>query len=187
MSNSVAICSNALLMVGAKSIDSFADGTVDSERCANLYPPVKKAVLRSHPWNCAIKRVVLSPEAEVPAFDWAYQFQLPSDWLKNLQIGLKDAPEDYAPEGRKILMDTNALRLVYIADTDEGEFDSMLTRAMQLSMAAVLAYPVSASTSLRDSFLVELRDYMKQVRAVDGQDSQSEELGSELLLIGSRY
>ncbi|KAK6697159.1 hypothetical protein SNK04_014247 [Fusarium graminearum] len=63
--NAVTICSNALLSLGAQPISSFdeAGGAAQLDRAklaAGLYPQVRKAVLRSHPWNCAIRRVQLS-------------------------------------------------------------------------------------------------------------------------------
>ncbi|KAK6697243.1 hypothetical protein SNK04_014161 [Fusarium graminearum] len=58
--NAVTICSNALLSLGAQPISSFdeAGGAAQLDRAiAGLHPQVRKAVLRSHPWNCAIRRV----------------------------------------------------------------------------------------------------------------------------------
>lgn len=187
MASDISICTNALLMIGDKPIASFSESTPSAIRCSNLYPSVKAKVLRSHPWNCAIKRVVLSPLAETPEFDWGYKFTKPSDWLKTLQVGLKDCPDEYEPEGNSILANVAALRLRYIADQDERLFDSMLVSAMEMSMAVVLAYATTASTSLRAELVAELKDLMKEARAVDGQDDQSDELSSELILVGSRY
>jgi hypothetical protein len=187
MTTPVSICSNALLMLGDSPISSLDQGTPAADRCNNLYPVVKLAVLRSHPWNCATQRVILSPTPTPPAFDWTYQFLKPALWLRTLQVGLSQCPEPYRSEGDYILANTATLRLVYVSDIDENLMDSMLIQAMQMSMAAVLAYPTTASTSLKDSMAADVDRFMKQVRAVDGQDDPSESLSDELLLIGSRY
>lgn len=187
MSNALSICSNALQMLGDDPITSFDEDTPRARRANNLYPSIKKSVLRSHPWNCATKRVILSPDVEEPAFDWGYQFTLPTDWLRTLQVGLKGSGEDYRTEGRKILCDTATLRLVYVANIDEGLFDAMLEEGMQMSVAATLCYATTASSALRDSLMAGVDRYMKTVRAIDGQDDPSESLSDELLLIGSRY
>lgn len=92
MSSAVQICSNALLMLGQKPINSLAEDPTQatSERelaAANLYPQVRNAVLRAHPWNCATRRVKLTPDSATPAFSWSYQFLKPGDWLRTLQVG----------------------------------------------------------------------------------------------------
>ncbi|EBA0378294.1 hypothetical protein FIX59_23640, partial [Salmonella enterica] len=66
MTSSVSICSNALLALGAHPINDFDEDTDHARLCANLYPTVRNKLLRSHPWNCAIKRVVLSPVSAAP-------------------------------------------------------------------------------------------------------------------------
>ena len=61
MATAVSICSNALLMLGDNPINSFDEsatpGGLDRARIAdNLWPSTRNSILRSHPWNCAIKR-----------------------------------------------------------------------------------------------------------------------------------
>src|SRR3546814_19099578 len=74
MTTEVSICSNALLRLGADPINSFDEAdnfgsNIERARlCANLWPNVRRQVIRSHPWNCATTRVVLSPDAAAPAF-----------------------------------------------------------------------------------------------------------------------
>ncbi len=187
MTTALEICSNALEMLADDPLESLDQDTPAARRANNLYNTVKRAVLRSHPWNCATKRVILSPDVDAPAFDWTHQFTLPGDWLRTLQVGLKQCPEAFAPEGKKLLANTATLRLVYVAEIDEDMMDAMLVEGMEKSMAAVLAYPTTASSALRDSMLAEVDKYMKSVRAIDGQDAPSESLSDELILIGSRY
>ena len=108
--SAVSICSNALLLLGDKPIDSF---DVDNDRTrlvANLYEMKRDRVLRAHSWNCATKRVILSPDTDGPPFGWGYQFTLPNDWLRTLSVGEDGQEDDYAIEGRKILMDSNVCR-----------------------------------------------------------------------------
>ena len=63
MSNSaVSICSNALLLIGDAPIDSFDIPNDRTRLVSNLYASKRDKVLRLHPWNCATKRIILSPE-----------------------------------------------------------------------------------------------------------------------------
>lgn len=181
--NPVSICSNALLRLGGKAIASFEEPSTPAGQCANLWPTVRNKLLRAHPWNCATKRVILAPMAEAPAFDFQYQFQLPSDWLRTLQVGKKDCPIPFRQEGRRILANVTQLPLVYIWLNDNpGTWDDALVDVAELKMMAVLAYPVTASTTLRDTCFQEAAMAEKMAKAVDGQDEPPEELGGSELL-----
>jgi hypothetical protein len=146
--------------------------------------------LRSHSWNCAKRRIKLSPLVEKPAFDWGNQFQLPGDWLRNIQVGLlrQGTPgawvpgDDYLVEGRRILSDMPELPLVYFSNlTKESDFDAALTYAMTLGMAAALAYPITKSTSVQQAMEAKLAQILKMARNEDGQDDPPQDLGDSPL------
>lgn len=184
---SVGICSNALLLLGDTTIASFDEGTDRARIAANLYPQVRDAMLRSHPWNCAVKRVVLAPESSPPAFDYAAQFVVPGDLLRILQVGSRGAEMDYKVEGRRILANASSLQLRYLYRNEvEATWDAQLIDATTYAMAAAMAYPITESTSLRDSFNGQVQALLKQARAVDGQEDPPETLG-DFHLISARY
>lgn len=191
MATQVSICSNALLLLGAKTINSLSEGTDRASIASNLYASVRDDLLRSHPWNCAVKRVILAPDTEVPAFDYGAQFLLPSDWLKTISVGEEGYEVDYKHESGKILSDGTALALRYIFRNEvEATWDSMLVRAMELKMAAEMAYPITASASMADMMHNKWLQHMKSARAVDGQDDPPQTFGDFPLLqsrFGGRY
>ena len=163
-------------MLGAKPINSFDDRTDQARLVANLYASVRDDVLRLHPWNCATKRVILAPLAAAPAFDFTYQFQLPGDWLRTLQVGYKRCPLSYRSEGRKVLADVSALPLVYCwRNEDESSWSTNLIHVMELAIAAKVAYAVTSSASVRDSQRDEYMRELKVAKAIDGQDDPPEE------------
>ena len=181
--SAVSICSNALLLLGDAPISDFSEENDRTRMVANLYQAKREKVLRLHPWNCAVKRVVLSPDVDVPAFDWAYQFQLPDDWLRTLSAGLDGDLDDYQIEGRKILMDTNICYLRYIFNNDvEATWDSLLVEAMQQVMVAALTYPVTKSTTKQATEEEIVKMVLKSARTVDGQEQPAEQLGDSPLL-----
>jgi len=57
----IEVCNKALVTLGAQTITSLSSSTpTDRELlCQKLYPDALKAVLRSHPWNCATRRCYL--------------------------------------------------------------------------------------------------------------------------------
>lgn len=186
MATDVEICSSALLLLGDNPIASLAESSPRARICANVYPLAKADILRRHPWNCATKRVILAPESTPPDFDWAYQFARPSNWLRTVQVGYRDNPLDYTVEGVRLLANTNVLPFVYIANVTEGEWDSLLTSVMIKRMEADLAYPITKSTSLRDSLKQEFYQpgigVLAQAKTIDGQENPPEDWGDSPFL-----
>lgn len=179
----VSICSNALLLLGDKPIDSFAVNNDRTRLVANLYPQKRDRVLRAHPWNCAVKRVILSPDTAQPAYGWKYQFQLPGDWLRTLNIGAEDLPDDFTTEGRMILSNTSECKLRYIFRNDiESTWDALLIDAMTQVMVAALTYPITKSTTKQATEEEIVRRVLKEARAIDGQEGTPESLGDFPLL-----
>jgi len=179
----ISICSNALLLLGAAPISSFDDATAHAKLSANLWPSARDAALRAHSWNCATKRTVLAPLADPPAFDFRYQFALPSDWLKTLQVGEKGCQIPFRTEGRRLLANQQSLALVYIyRNENPATWDALLVELAEMIMQAKLAYPVTKSTTLRDSLNQQVEFMRIAARASDGQDDPPEELeGSSLI------
>jgi hypothetical protein len=186
MATDVSICSNALLLVGAQTINDFSGEDDRTKLVSNLWPMVRDWLLRSHNWNCATKRVQLAPDPTAPEFDYAFRFLIPSDWLRTLQVGERGSPLDYTHEGRYILCDTNPLPFVYIARVNEGAWDTLLQIAATSAMAALIAYPIAKSTALAESNFAKMVTALKQARAVDGQDTPGETLG-DFRLFNSRF
>jgi hypothetical protein len=179
----VSICSNALLMLGAQTISAIDEDTPRAIIASNLYDDTRNAVLRSHPWNCAVKRVVLAADSEAPAFDYSAQFTLPGDFLRVLSVGEETEDIDYKVESGKILASGTSLALRYIwKNTTESTWDAMLVKAMELQMSAAMAYAITMSAAKEQLQLEKLERFMKQCRAVDGQDDPPQQLGDERLL-----
>lgn len=171
MATAVSICSNALLMLGDKPINSLQESSDRARLAANLWPDMRDFVLRAHPWNCATKRVMLNPQAQAPDFDFEYSFLLPGDWLRTLQVGQRGERPEYQIEGRTILMHENVCRLRYIWRNDNpATWDALLVHAMTLVMKSAFAYPITQAGSIEQLAQAVLAPILKQARAVDGQE-----------------
>lgn len=193
MATAVSICSNALIMLGDDPISSFDDGDTPgglkrARIASNLWPTVRDALLRSHPWNCALKRVILSPETAAPAFGFAHQFALPGDWLRNHEInGVKADQVDFVVEERRLLMDDATCYLRYIYRNEDPEsWDAMLVHCAELAMAVAMAYPITQSDGREDRLRSSLMEELRRARAVDGQDDSPQQFGSFEILTSRR-
>lgn len=187
MTSAVSICSNALLLLGAQTITGFDDGTDRATLAGNLWETVRDDMLRSHPWNCAVKRTALAADATAPTYDYSYRYLLPADWLRTISIGEYGSESDYRTEGRYILSDDSPLYLRYIyRNTDPSTYDASLVGVLTLAMTARMAYPITSSTSLQQSFMQELQQALRRARAIDGQDDPPETIG-DFRLLSSRF
>ncbi|MHB9828504.1 hypothetical protein [Pseudomonas savastanoi] len=182
MATAVSICSNALLMLGAQPINDFQEAVDRAKIAANLYPSTRDDLLRNHPWNCCIRRAVLAPDAEPPAFGYDQQFELPSDCLRVLEVGSADAQIDYVVEGKRIQANTTVLELKYVFRNEvENTWDAALVELMTLSMAAKMAYAITQSSAVQQSVKQDLEMAKRRARAIDGQEDPPQTLGDERL------
>jgi hypothetical protein len=185
MTTEVKICSNALLRLGKAPISSLEDGSVGAQAAANLYPQVRDSLLRSHPWNCAMKRVVLSPVTDSPAFGYNYAFNLPGDFLRAWHVSDEpnyDNPAVYAIEGRQILCDESVIYLQYgFRNEDPATWDALLVSAMEVSMAAVMAIIITGDAAKKQEYEREAMQILRQARAVDGMENPPQEFHSSSL------
>lgn len=185
--NAIDICSNALLDLGAQSINSFDDDSPRAVLCKQFYAQERDKILRIHPWNCAVKRVILSPDATPPVFDYSHLFPLPADWLRTLSVGEYRREIDYRVESDCILANTNVLPLRYIwRNEDVSTWDASLINIVTLAMAARMAYAITQSASMKDALYQQLAMELKQARAVDGQEDPPETFG-DFPLYNSRF
>ena len=183
----IAICNRALDMLGADPIVSFDDATQVGRLCKRNYEPVRDAVLRAYPWNPAIRRAALPALTEVPAWGFAFQYALPEGpepprCLRVLSIESETVGQatEYRIEGRRILSDEGPpLHILYIAQIiDPTRFGPLLADTIAARLAAELAYPLTASTSLGQAMGQSYRDKLTEARAIDAQEGSAGRLST---------
>lgn len=182
----VAICSNALLMNGDQTVNSLLDDSDRARTVANLYALVVGHVQSAHTWNCCRTRVQLNPDISAPAFDYAYQFTLPGDFLRIISVGLLGEEVDYELEAGKVLCDEPVLSLRYLFyNTVETTWTKLLVSAVTMAMRQVLAYPITQSTSLEALIDQAIEPMLQRARTIDSQDRPAQTLG-DFRLVNSR-
>lgn len=184
-SSAIQVCSNALLMLGQRSINAFAEDKTGLT--ANLWDTVRQSTLRMAHWSCARKRANLSALVSTPPFDWVYQFQLPPDLLRVVTVGSRNQTIDYELENGLLLSDEASIPLIYIFDSiNPATWDALLVEAATIHMAWMLAYPITGSTTTRDAIGSAFNDFLKIARGVNNSEKPGETMGNNPLL-GSRF
>lgn len=162
--SALAICNRALTRIGAGRIFSFEDNTETARLCKDLYDPVRRELLRSHPWNFARRRRVLSRLEEAPAFGWSYQYALPADCLRlanlnGVEVGLYSEEfqiETTDDDQLVLLCNSESASVIYITDIeDSSKFDSLFSKALAIALAIELATRIKDSSTLVNQLQVE--------------------------------
>ena len=155
MATDIDICSNALLLLGARPIQSFDDGTDASTLCANLYPSTKESILSRHDWRFTITKRRLALTTNSPVSLWDYEFQLPSNGLtdgviKAFNDNSAGAPvyKNFEIQGDKLLTDVNEIWIDYQTTSDESAWPPYFVELMEYAISAKLAYPITDQANL---------------------------------------
>ena len=167
MASTVEMCNSALNMLGASNIISLTEDSKNARLLNQRYVSVRDAVFRSHNWNCLIKRIQLAADTDTPAFEYTYQYTLPSDCIRVIRTKYSNEVDSdiHKIEGRKLLTDESEIYIMYLARiTDVNEYDSLLQEAIAARLAAELAYAITQSSSVTQLMQKTYEDKIREAR-----------------------
>ena len=171
--SALALCSRALLKIGAQPVASMEEGTAESEVAANLYPHIRDALLSAYPWSFATGQETLPRLAARPIADFANAFQLPPGFLRALSAGQPDSGRGLTYRILEDRLHTNADRVVlsYVFRPDESAFPAFFAAALVARLAAEFCLPLTENAS-RAEVLYRLSDQeMRIARQADSQQA----------------
>jgi hypothetical protein len=188
MPSVVDICNEAMDLLGAATITALTENSKEARLCNRRFETVRDAVLRSHPWNTAIRRASLARDTDAPAFGFTYQYTLPTDpyclrvlsfWNSNVdsEIAAYDSQVMFKIEGRKVLSNEGTCKITYLARvTDTEEYDSLLSSTIAHKLAAETAYAITGSTTVSQAMqqLYEVR--LREARSIDAMEGVPDKL-----------
>jgi hypothetical protein len=174
--SALAMCSRALLKIGASTIASFEEGTAEAEVAANLYPSVRDALLSAYPWSFATGQALLPRLAAAPVADYANAFQLPADFLRALSAGQavqgtggRGSGVAYRIAENRLHADVDGVVLTYIFCPSDEALPPFFASALIARLAAEFTIPLTENSS-RAQFLYELAEReFKAARLTDSQ------------------
>lgn len=175
-------CNQSLARLGATRIadyDDAGDTHPEAIYCRLFYEQTAKALMRSHWWRFAKDRVQLSQDTVVPAFQWAYAYHLPNDFLRAIMVydgsdlGGGRTYSSYELEGSRLLIDESEVYLKYIRwVSDVPSWDPLFTEVFILVLAKKLCIPLSQDSKIKIDLDNDLVPLMRQVRALDRQEQE---------------
>lgn len=169
--SSIALCSRALLKIGASTIASFSEGTAEAEVAANLYPSIRDALLSSHPWNFATGQIALARLSAQPVADFQYAYQLPGDFLRALSAGVTGRGRglDYRIAENRLHTDSEQAVLTYVFRPAETDFPPFFDAALIARLAAEFCAPITESTARAELLFKLAEDEFRRAKLIDGQ------------------
>jgi hypothetical protein len=145
----VSICSDALILLGAKAISSFNDGTDEANACDRLYPDIRDSTLVMYPWKFSMKKTQLARLITSPNSAWRYAFQLPGDRLAYpravRQSALPNSPieKDWEIQGDQLLTNIDTVFIDYQYSAGEFAWPQYFVQLMKYMLAWHLAEPIT--------------------------------------------
>jgi hypothetical protein len=169
----IALCSRALLKIGAQPVASLEEGSAEAEVAANLYPAVRDGLLASFPWGFATTQATLPRLAVAPVADWNNAFQLPADLLRVLSAGSPYLGSGLAYHvlGDQLHCNAEQVTLSYIRRPVESSFPPHFAESLVARLAAEFCLPLTEDAQ-RAQMLYSLADsLLRQARSADSQQS----------------
>lgn len=189
------ICNMALTRIGHDFISSLTESTKAGRLCNLHYEPTRDALLRSHPWNFAVRRAELSQIANVPTYEFGYAYALPTDFLRMVRTQSEAEGDnfEYRIEGQlgsssKVLVtDEGTMKIEYIAKiTDPTAFDAAFVDVLAQRLAAEIAVPLTDNANMAANHWRIYQDKLREARNMDAQEGTPRGIDADYW-IGSRY
>lgn len=166
ITNQITICNSALLKVGADVIVSITDNNRAAIVCNTLYNYLRDEVMGESPWRFATFRAVLVPNSTVPAFDYLYSYDIPSDCLRLLKTYSDNI--NWIVESGQILTNETSLDMIYLQrNTDESTWDARFCEAFAWRIAMELAMPLTKNIPIQQMCATNYEKSLAQARAMN--------------------
>ena len=168
------ICNSALSKLGAERITSLEDDTKEGRLCKEQYEKIRDALLQSHPWNFASKRITIASDATPPAFEYSQRYQFPNNFMRLSRIGERWDHQDldFEIEEDFILIDeTSPLKIVYVTDFENvSKFTAKFITALSYKLAQLMAFELTGNGTLVGVMADNFALSFTTAASVDGQN-----------------
>lgn len=177
MSGQIEIINVALSRIGANDIQSLDQGTEEQRLAVNLWNTARRACLRDHTWNFAVKDVELNSVAGYTPFQYQYAYQLPTDCIRLLQFYGNPV---FKIQGRQILTNESTCKIKYVYDEeDPSVWDASFTDLMAQRLAADMGFALTKSQATADSAYAIYDRKLRNARHIDSTEDVQDMLDDQ--------
>lgn len=159
------ICNQALQKIGSPHVMSIDDEEDKGARKVKYaFEQSLREVIAAGEWNCLKKRDTLGRLLTNPLFGWAYNYQLPSDFISMVTLNgvycYRTEHDDWEIEGDKLLTDAEIAEVEYIHYNENATiWDPLFAKAVIYNLAAACATSIRQDEGMAQT----LQQYYDQV------------------------
>lgn len=152
------ICSDALIMLGASPLSSFAEATDASKTADRLYDTICETAIQQYDWSWSIKKVKLARLEATPTTEWRYAYALPGDILGPPKAVFDTSAAGGRPRreweiyGTSLLCNYESVWIDYQCRVTEAQMPSYFVRMLKAALASAFAVPVTDSHQKGDYY-----------------------------------
>lgn len=175
----------ALDLLKEQPVNNFTDDVAAARWFGRNFNATRDELLRSHPWNFAMKRAALAADSPGPNFGWAFSYTLPSTCLRLLMPtvdgSINGIPIGFEVEGRKVLTNQTApLKIRFVQNGSAvPDWDPLFVQAL----AGLLALKLSNWLTGKAEMSKLASDYYQAAlsagRLVDATEDQTSSVWGE--------
>lgn len=183
MAGSIEIANIALAKIGASRITSFDEDSPEAEVLNTLYSFVRDDEIAKYNWNFAKTRRRLPSENSTPAFGWRYQYLMPSDCLRVLEVGQWPMPvmsnlivgetRPFVIEGGRIMSNRgNGLDVLYLRRVeDTSEYPAIFLEVFTSALAKEISFKINKSSNVQAQANQYYENALAKAKKVDAIDT----------------
>jgi hypothetical protein len=131
------------------------DNTMQAQHCATFYPIARDKCLEAYAWPFATKRIELTQSiVTAPDGEWAYVYNLPSDYIAAHKVVFPGAQEDAPGQPFSIRSDQTELDILLFTNVEDailhytfreeesGRYSPLFVTALSYLLGSYLAGPI---------------------------------------------
>lgn len=163
----------ATLLADSRKITAFSDDSPLARLATRDYADFRDKLLRTHPWNFAMRQWSLPASATAPTHTYARAFPLPADVL-SVRTVVDTAKRDWKVFGRSIYTDIEApLAITGTAQiTDVSQMDPSFREALAAGLAWGWAPELAGSESVHEARGRYFAVAFQEAKTDDGQEGE---------------
>ena len=172
------ICNDALTLLGNNPIAALDENTKAARLCNQFYTSAVAATLRAYNWNCATARAELTADTEPPEFGFAIRYALPGDCLR--VVAVSGNTHEWKIENGYILTNSAVVQIIYIKRISASEMDVMLSEAVAVKLASLIAFPLTNSATVAKAMFDLYKEKLADAHTMDAfENGTGEHLASD--------
>ena len=185
MVSKIDICNQGLVLIGANTIASFTDNTVESKVANQLYETTLRSLLTKARWRFATKQAQLTKLSTDPLDIWDSAYQIPNDAILIHTVTVSDNVIVFDRYNEELYTNTSSSDVVichYTYQPHEKEFPDYFTQAVVFELASLFAGAIARNDGLSTLYQKRANQQLVLARSMESQTQTTRKLNTSLLI-----